>query len=206
MYKVIQSGSDGNAVLYHSAILVDCGVPYKKLEKYVKGLQIVLVGHVHTDHLNINTLKRLQFERPTLRIGCGSFVAEKLDGFKNVDIYEAGRVYDYGAFKISPVELQHNVRNFGFRIFKGDHKIIHCTDCAHLEGIEAVNYSLYSIEHNYDADAIIEQIERAEANGEFSHKRAAINNHLSEQQAREWIYKNRGEHSQVLRLHESKTC
>lgn len=205
MYELIKSGSDGNAIIYHSTILVDCGVSFKALSKHIGSLQIVLLTHAHTDHLNISTLRKLQFERPTLRFGCGFFLAEKLKGFKNVDIYEAGKIYDYGVFKISPVELTHDVPNFGYRIFKGEHKTLHCTDCAHLEGIDAIDYDLYAIEHNYDEDVAFEQIADARANGLFTHKIAAINNHLSEQQAAAFIYKNKGKNSRVLRLHESKT-
>jgi len=138
-----------------------------------------------------------------LRFACGQFLADKLIGIKNVDILEAGKVYDYGSFSISPVKLYHDVPNFGYRIFKNETKIFHATDSAHLEGIEAQNYDIYAIEHNYNEDTVNEQISAAKARGEFSHKIGAINSHLSEQQARDFIFKNAGPNSKVLMLHES---
>ena len=57
MYKVIATGSTGNAVVYHKTVLVDIGIPFSKLKPYVKDLQIVLLTHIHTDHINISTLR-----------------------------------------------------------------------------------------------------------------------------------------------------
>lgn len=203
MHKVIATGSTGNAVLYHCNILVDCGVSFSKIEPYLYDIDIVLLTHIHGDHFNLSTIKRLQFERPSLRIGCGSWMIEYLEGLRNIDIYEYGKIYDCGAFKISPVKLYHDVENFGYRIFKDNYKIIHCTDTAHLEGITAKNYDLYAIEHNYNEDTIWGSISESESKGEFSHQKDSFNSHLSEQQARDFIFKNKGEKYEVLRLHES---
>lgn len=203
MYNVLATGSKGNAVIYHKSIMVDCGVPYSKVEPYVKDLQLVLLTHEHKDHINVGLLIRLLFERPTLRIGCGEWMLKHFNLRKNIDVYEAGNGYDYGNFKISAIKLYHDVPNFGYRIFKGDHKTIHCTDTANLEGITAPKYDLYAIEHNYNSDTINESIAKIEAKGEYAYQKAAINSHLSEQQARDFIYKNKGDKYEVLRLHES---
>ena len=45
--KVISTGSKGNAVLLNDEILIDCGVPFRELEPYCKGLRLVLLTHVH---------------------------------------------------------------------------------------------------------------------------------------------------------------
>jgi phosphoribosyl 1,2-cyclic phosphodiesterase len=182
------------------------GVPFSTIKHHKNSLQIVLLTHCHGDHLNLTTIQKLAFERPTLRFACGEFLTEFLEGIvnaKNIDIMEAGKIYDYGQFKVSPVYLYHDVPNFGYRIFKDDTKIIHATDTAHLEGITAKDYSLYAIEANYNEDTIFESIERKKARGEFAYQEGSINSHLSEQQARDFIFKNRGAHSKVLRLHES---
>ena len=205
MYVVLSSGSTGNCIVYHNSIVVDMGVPYSAIKSYKNDLQLVLLTHSHGDHLNLSTIKKLAFERPTLRFACGEFLAKHLEGIKNIDIMEAGKVYDYGQFKISPIKLYHDVPNFGYRIFKDGTKIIHVTDTSHVVGITAKDYDLYAIESNYNEDTIFESIARKEAKGEFAYQKGAINSHLSEQQAREFIFKNRGEHSKVLRLHESST-
>ena len=204
--KVISSGSEGNAVIYNNAIMVDCGVSFKALEAVKRSLKIVLLTHKHSDHLKIRTLQRLQAERPTLRVACGDFLLEELPCIKNIDVLQVGKIYDYGAFKVSPVKLYHDVPNFGWRIFlPNGQKIFHATDTVHLEGISAKGYDLYAIEHNYCEEYIQEAIEEARANGEYTHAYGNINTHLSIQQARAFIEANRKESSEVLELHKSRS-
>ena len=204
--RVISSGSEGNAVIYNNAIMVDCGVTLKALQEVKRSLKIVLLTHKHSDHLKIRTLQRLQAERPTLRVACGDFLLEELPCIKNIDVLQVGKIYDYGAFKVSPVKLYHDVPNFGWRIFlPNGQKIFHATDTAHLEGITAKGYDLYAIEHNYCEEYIQQAIEEARANGEYTHAYGNINTHLSIQQARAFIEANRKESSEVLELHKSRS-
>lgn len=204
--RVISSGSEGNAVVYNNAIMVDCGVTFKALESVKRSLKIVLLSHQHGDHLKLRTLQRLQAERPTLRIACADFLLERLEGLNNIDVLQVGKLYDYGAFKVSPVKLYHDVPNVGWRIFLPDgQKIFHATDTAHLEGITAKGYDLYAIEHNYCEEYIQQAIEEAQANGEYTHAYGNINTHLSIQQARAFIEANRKESSEVLELHKSRS-
>ena len=204
--KVISSGSEGNAVIYNNAIMVDCGVSLKALQEVKRSLKIVLLTHKHSDHLKIRTLQRLQAERPTLRVACGDFLLEELPCIKNIDVLQVGKIYDYGAFKVSPVKLYHDVPNFGWRIFlPNGQKIFHATDTVHLEGITAKGYDLYAIEHNYCEEYIQQAIEEARANGEYTHAYGNINTHLSIQQARAFIETNRKESSEVLELHKSRS-
>ena len=204
--RVISSGSEGNAVVYNNAIMVDCGVTFKALESVKRSLKVVLLSHQHGDHLKLRTLQRLQAERPTLRIACADFLLERLEGLNNIDVLQVGKLYDYGTFKVSPVKLYHDVPNVGWRIFLPDgQKIFHATDTAHLEGITAKGYDLYAIEHNYCEEYIQQAIEEAQANGEYTHAYGNINTHLSIQQARAFIEANRKESSEVLELHKSKS-
>lgn len=204
--QVISSGSEGNAVIYNNAIMVDCGVTLKVLQEVKRSLKIVLLTHKHSDHLKIRTLQRLQAERPTLRVACGDFLLEELPCIKNIDVLQVGKIYDYGAFKVSPIKLYHDVPNFGWRIFlPNGQKIFHATDTVHLEGITAKGYDLYAIEHNYCEEYIQQAIEEAHAKGEYTHAYGNINTHLSIQQARAFIEANRKESSEVLELHKSRS-
>lgn len=207
MYKILSSGSHGNAVLYHNSILLDCGISFQAIKPHIRDIQLLLLTHEHGDHINVNTVKRLAVERPGLRIGCGEFMLPKLQGInpRNIDLYEAGKMYDYGEFKVSPIKLYHDVPNFGYRIFKGKHRLIHATDTFTLQGISAKNYDLYALEANYDEDTVWEIIREQEARGEFAHQRGSINSHLSKQQAHNFFLSNKGENSQLITLHHSKT-
>lgn len=118
MYNIISTGSKGNAVIYFDSILIDCGVPYSHIKPYIDKIQIVLLTHQHSDHINMSTIKQIQFNRPSIRFGCGAFLSEILSCVRNVDVFEAGKIYNYGLFKISPIILYHDVLNFGYRILK----------------------------------------------------------------------------------------
>ena len=179
------------------------GIPFSKIKPYLFDIQIVLLSHAHSDHFNYSTIKRLSKERPALRFGCGEWMFPLLEGIKNVDVYELNKWYDYGSFKISIGKLYHDTENCFFRIEKNGYKIFRATDTCTLEGITAKNYDLFCIESNYNEDTVYETISELEARGEFAHQRGSLNTHLSEQQSRDFIFKNRGEHSRVLRLHES---
>lgn len=205
MYNILSSGSEGNAIIYFDAIMIDCGIPYSLTKPYVKDIQLILLTHKHGDHFNLSTIKKLAFERPSLRFGCGEFLAEYMKEIRNVDIYEPGKIYDYGPFKISPIILYHDVKNFGYRIFKDDKKIFHATDTFTLEGITAKNYDLYAIEANYDEETVYKIIEERQARGEYAHQKGSINSHLSRQQAQSFVLNNAGPNYEFIMLHQSKT-
>lgn len=203
-YNIISSGSNGNCVIYNDSIMVDIGVSYKLIEPYENDIQIVLPTHKHADHLNVNTLKKLQFNRPSIRVAVGEWMLPLLDGIKNIDVLDFGKWYDYGPFQIALVKLYHDVPNCGYRIVKDGHKTFHATDTQHLQGISAKNYDLYAIEHNYDEETIHDIIAAKEAKGEFAHQRGSINSHLSGQQAEQFFFLNKGPESKLIRLHESE--
>ena len=203
--NILATGSTGNCVLYFNYIAIDMGISFVSIKPHLKNLKLLLLTHEHLDHFKISTIKRIQFERPALRIGCCKWMLPLLDGLKNIDVYEIGQLYDYGQFQISPFKLYHDVENCGYRIFKDDIKVFHATDTAHLNGITAKEYDLFAIEHNYNEDTVFDTIKRIELAGGYAHQKGSINSHLSEQQAKDFIFKNKKETSEVIRLHESKT-
>lgn len=203
MYNIISTGSKGNAVIYFDSILIDCGVPYSHIKPYIDKVQMVLLTHQHSDHFNMSTIKQIQFNRPSIRFGCGAFLSEMLSDVRNVDVFEAGKIYNYGLFKVSPIVLYHDVKNFGYRLFKNDKKIIHATDTVTLDGITAKNYDLYAIECNYDEDKVFDVIREKTARGEYAHQRGSINSHLSKQQAQAFVLNNAGTNYEFIMLHQS---
>ena len=198
MINIIKTGSKGNAVIYHDFILIDCGVSFKLLEPYAQDIGLVLLTHEHGDHFKKSTLDKLISINPFLIIAGGDFM---LEHFKKMHILKPSVIYDFGKVKISPVVLKHDVPNFGYRIFYEKTKVFHATDTADLEGIEAPNYDLYAIEQNYDEDYIFNIIAEKEKKGEYVYEYGKINCHLSEQQALDFFFKNKGEKSKLVPLH-----
>ena len=202
-FNILNSGSDGNGVIIEDIILIDCGVSFKKLEDYYKRLKIVLLTHKHGDHFNKKTIRKLAYERPTLRFACCKWLVEELIkcgvNKKNVDVLEIGKIYDYRDFKVVPIKLYHDVSNCGYKLRLGVNKLIYATDTNKIEHIEAKNYDYYFIEGNYEDEEEL----HSRAVNDFYEDRVK-NTHLSKVQATEWLMKNMGENSKYIFMHEHK--
>lgn len=207
-YNIISTGSQGNAVVLNDYILIDCGVTFKALKDVYRNLKIVLLTHEHIDHLNKTTIKRLAKERATLRFGCCKWLVPILlecdVPAQNIDVYEAGKIYDYRAFKVSPIKLYHNVENCGYRLKFGEKKAFYATDTAHLRGITAKDYDLFMIEANYTEDDLEERIIAKTAAGQYCYELNVADRHLSKEQADEFLLANMGKHSKYVYLHQHK--
>ena len=205
-YNILSSGSQGNATVLDDRILVDCGVPFRMLQPYLTDLRIVLLTHIHSDHFQRSTIRRLAKERPTLRFGCCDWLVGPLvlAGVKKqqIDVYDFDTAYDYGRVKIIPVFLPHNVPNCGYKLhFAAGGKVIYCTDCNNLNGISAYNYDLFLIEANHDEEEIAAKIREKEANGEYAYEKQAQRNHLSKQKCDAFIYRNASSNSRYVYMH-----
>lgn len=205
-YNIISTGSKGNAIVLNEIILLDCGVPFRSLKDIYKDLKIVLLTHIHGDHFNKTTIRKLSQERPTLRFACCSWLVSELlqcgVSIHNIDSLEIGRIYDYSAFKVSPVKLYHDVDNAGWRVFMNAEKAIYMTDTVTLEGITAKNYDLYLIEANYITEELEERIRSKEVAGEYVYEYRVRNVHLSKEKADEWLLDNIGENSEAIYIHQ----
>ena len=205
-YKIISSCSTGNATIIRDIILIDCGVTFKKLEKYYKQLKIVLLTHVHQDHFNRSTIKRLAQERPTLRFACCEWLLQSLLECgverRNIDILQIGTKYDYKLFKIVAIKLYHDVNQCGYRILFDDYKVIYMTDTKTIEGISAKNYDLYLVEANYKENELEERIKQKQLQGDFTFEWRVKDTHLSEEQCVEFLLNNMGKNSEYVFMHQ----
>lgn len=192
-------------MLLHDCILIDCGVAYKAVQELKSKIKLVLLTHIHSDHFKKSTIKRLHFERPGLRFGCGEWLLEPLldCGIPKgcIDVYQMGRRYSYGSFRVSPVAVYHDVPNCGYRIFAGREKAIYITDTVTLDGITAPAYDLYLIEANYNEEEIKEKIREKRSDGKYAYELKAMERHLSERQCNNWLYENMGANSEYIYLH-----
>lgn len=207
-YNIISTGSSGNAVVLNNNILIDCGVSLRALSSVKRALNVVLLTHIHSDHFNKTTIRNLASDRPILRFACCEWLVSELIACgvseRNIDIMKVGKIYNYGAFKVSPVKLYHDVEQCGWRVFAGGQKAIYMTDTYTVEGISAKDYDLYLIEANYSEDDLQERIRMKEESGQYVYEYRVPKTHLSKEQADEWLLENMGEHSEYVYLHQHK--
>lgn len=201
-YNIVSSSSSGNAIIYHNKIMVDCGVAFKHVEPYIDDIEIILLTHKHRDHLRVDILQKI-LEVKDIKIICPEWLYEEVKDLSNVIKIKMNKMYQYKGIKFSGFYLYHNVENCGYRIIENDFKIFHATDTAHLNGIKAIGYDLYAIEHNYDAQTIQSVIDEKLSQHKYCYEMYAVENHMSFQIARKWLKENMRENSKVLMLHVS---
>ena len=204
--EVIATGSKGNAVLLGGDMLIDCGVPFRSILGHCRRLKIVLLTHAHKDHFCPPTVRRLALERPALRWGVPPWLAAETAACgvakRNIDVLEMGARADYGCFAVRPVPLAHDVPNCGYKIrFADGGSAFYATDTGSLAGVEAKGYSLYLVEANHGEKEILERIKAKQGGGKYCHEWDALKNHLSEEKALDWLYRNMGPASRYVLLH-----
>lgn len=215
-FDVIATGSTGNAVVVNGTILIDCGVPLKALDPVKKDLKLVLLTHTHGDHFRPRTVRALHKERPTLRWGCcewmvGPLLEAGVDK-RVIDVYDPDlpAFLMYGpTLSIRPQRLIHDAPNCGYHmIFTPEHerreRLFYATDTATLDGVEAAGYDLYLIEANHTREELEARARAKMEAGEYAYEVRAAANHLSQEQALDWLYRQMGPQSQYVFLHQHK--
>lgn len=209
-FDVLATGSGGNAVVINGEILIDCGVPMKKLREsgYVPKLKLVLLTHVHSDHFNPATVRALHRERPALRWGCCEWMVPRLLEAKVspqvIDTFDIGIPFRYSGFFVRAEKLVHDVPNCAWHIFDGKERLFYATDTGSLDHVEAKDYDLYLIEANHTRAEIEARAAEKLSRGEFAYETRAAANHLSQEQALDWLARNAGPNSKYVFLHQHK--
>lgn len=194
-YKIISSGSKGNCTILEDVIAIDMGVSYSKVKDYAKALKVVLLTHCHSDHFKATTISKLVNEHPNIKFVCADYLVNELSqlmSIKNIYVLEINKMYDLGLCKLAMFPLIHDVPNVGWRIENNGHRCIYATDTKSIDHVVAKNYDLYLIEANHDLPETLKRINEKRKNGEYIYEIRAINNHLSIQQAHDFIDLNMG--------------
>lgn len=213
IYDILATGSSGNCVIINGEIAIDMGIPMKKLREsgYIKDLRLVLLTHAHGDHFNPATVRALHQERPALRWVCCEWMVPHLleagVSERVIDLLTSNVASYYKNLQtfVTPVTLLHDVPNCGykFRIFRPPgEKVFYATDTSTLDHIEAKNYDYYLIEANHTKAEIEARIADKQARGEFAYEVLAARNHLSQEQALDWLARNAGPNSKYVFLHQ----
>lgn len=206
-FNVLATGSSGNCVIINKSIAIDIGVPFKALETVKKDLKLVLLTHAHGDHFRPRTVWALHKERPTLRWGCCDWMVVPLleagVDKRVIDILTPGFCFVYKDLCTARPELLiHDVSNCGYHIWSGADSLFYATDTATLDGVEAPGCDLYLIEANHTREELEARAREKLAAGEYAYEFRAAANHLSQEQALDWLYQQMGPNSQYVFLHQ----
>ena len=164
----LSSGSDGNATYIeteNSRILVDdgisCSETIKRLDLIgVKGNDIdaIVVTHEHSDHIKGISVFSKKFNVPIYAHNdVWNGLYPKLSNLKEENLRVFTGDFEIKDMKISPVEIPHDVKCFGFSIENGDCKVSLLTDLGHTNEkiLESVKGSrLVYLEANHDVEML----------------------------------------------------
>lgn len=207
-YEILSTGSIGNCIILNKYIMLDCGVPYSKIKKYLNDIKIIFCCHSHQDHMKKSTIKRIAFNKPNIKFIVGNFLVKDLIELgvskKNIITFDTGKWYDIGIFKARMDYLFHDVPNNCLHLeFKDGKKVFYATDTSSIDHIEAKDYDLYLIEANYlTDDELRKKIKEQEEKGEYSYYERVLNTHLSQLQALNWLDKNKGDNGTYCFIHQ----
>lgn len=180
--EVIASGSSGNCYKISNedtALLIECGIPYKKIQEALNfkttDIDGVLVSHEHGDHSK--ACKDLIKAGVNLYMTKGTKEALKLDSHR-IKTFKQYHLYldlEIGSFKIKPFKTVHDAKEpVGFVIYDSltNEELVFITD---------TQYSIYSFSPDYfmmEVNYVRETINKNDSiHGEL---RARIkNNHMS---------------------------
>ena len=201
-YKIIQSGSKGNAVIINNEILIDCGVPYTKLKDYLKDIKYLFITHKHSDHLKRSTFKSIRSKWKHIKVYSNYEVAIEVGKDEVEKILSTEISYEIGKMEVYPFECIHNVVTTGYVFKINTDNVIYATDTSTLENAPEIKYDYFFIESNHD-EKKIELIMN-----DKSYKYDAFQNakrHLSTQKAKAFYYTHRRDNnSKFIELHKSE--
>lgn len=196
-YKVISSGSKGNAVRIND-ILIDCGIPFSKLKEEVKKCKTLLITHRHSDHLNVNTYNKIRKMYPRITVASNYDVAYKVN-IPNVLV--PSKKYKINNTFITPFEGAHSVPVFGFIIHYKNINVLYATDTYSLKNCPNVPIDYFFLESNHDE----KKLNAVKLSDYRYDVYRASKMHLSTQQAKVFYYMHRrSKDSPWIELHKSE--
>lgn len=211
-YNVIGSSSKGNCIVVEDVLMLDIGLSYSKIKKYLNKVKLVFVSHVHKDHLLPSSVKTLAYNYPTIKIITGSnVVVEKLVecgvNKKNIYVLKSGKKYDLGLLKVKLEPLEHDTPNYALKCKLNGKKLIYAVDTCKIDHIQAKNYDLYLVESNYNEELLEQHIQECIENNDDENKlfylQRVAKTHLSDSKCIDFLLENMGDNSIYEKIHQS---
>ena len=208
-YNILGTGSSGNCIIVNDNIMLDCGLSYSKIKKYLKNIKLIFISHKHTDHLLPTTIKQIAYNYPTIKF------VYNIEDMQITNILVSNGIlpkncygilqdswFNLGICKIKLNELCHDVLNSACHLEINGKRLLYVTDTSSIP-FDAKNYDNYLIEANYHSKEELEKkIQEAEEKGEFTHLKRVLYTHLCEEDCIDWLKENMGDNSEYQFIHQ----
>lgn len=208
-YNIISSSSDGNALLINDKVLIDCGVAFSKLRNYISNIKVILLTHLHADHFQKNTIRRIAFEKPTIKFVCRDWLVKELlvlgVSKKNIYVLKNRKTYDLGLFKVTPIDTYHDVKNTSYKLDFKPITMYYATDTKKLDYLDCLkNLDYYFVENNYSRKELEARIKEKEEKGEYVYEYRVFDTHMSEEEVNSFLIEMMGNNSKFIYCHQHK--
>jgi phosphoribosyl 1,2-cyclic phosphodiesterase len=171
--RVISSSSAGNAYAIDSGteiLLLEAGCKMADVKRAIDfRLQDVVgccISHCHGDHAKYAT----EYAKFGVHIYCNEDVAQKKQfPYGSSSVVRLGKTVTIGSFRVCPIELHHDVPNYGYMVQHPDMGTLLFATDTYKMGLFIKGIDHWLIEANYD-DRILKanvqdgKIDRAQAN------------------------------------------
>lgn len=200
-YKVIASGSSGNAVRIEN-IMIDCGIAYNRMKDDLYKCDTLLITHAHGDHLKPSTLKKIREEFPRIEICANPDVAYRyfLNRIITTHPFDTGRNHNV---HVIPYEGKHDIPVTYFILQIKGLNIFYATDTSAVSNPDGFKFDYIFLEANYD-EYKLKELSSSYSRKGYNALESSMR-HLSVQQCRTFYYLNRrSKETPLIELHKSK--
>lgn len=190
MITPLASSSSGNAYLIggRSPLLLDCGLPFRQLQK-TTGYQLAslagcLLSHEHKDHSK--AAKDLMGAGVDLYTSQGTAEALELDHHR-LHVIQARQQFQVEDWTVLPFETQHDAKEpLGFLLAAGEEKILYATDTFYIRyRFRGLTHIL--LEVNFAQDILDANVESWLSP---AHRRRVMRSHMSLETAKDFFRAN----------------
>lgn len=204
-YKIINTGSDGNATVIDDRLMLDIGLPWYRIQPYVEHVDVVFTTHQHRDHIKPPTVKALRKARPAVRFACGKWMLPFLEEcdvpHRCIDVFDMDQVYNYAGCRVAAQRIPHDVPNCCWHVEIGGERMIYATDTCSLDHIVARGYNLYLVEGNYYLEDIKARIAAKQAEGAHAYEVRVLETHMCIENTMAWLSRNICSSSKYVLMH-----
>lgn len=208
-FKILSSSSDGNCLIFNKYMAIDMGITFKQLKPYLKNLKVILLTHCHSDHFNKTTIKKLAFEKPTLKWVCREWLVNDLVNLKvpkkNIYVLKDKKTYDLGLFEVTPIETYHDVPNTSYKVNFKPITMYYATDTSKLNYLDCLKgLDYYFVENNYSNEELEQRIKKKEETGEFAYEYRVKETHMAAEEVNSFLIEMMTKDSKFVYCHQHK--
>ena len=206
-YRILSSGSDGNAVRIRN-IMIDCGIAFAKMKAELYKCQYLLITHDHQDHVKPAVLNQIVEMFPNIEIFSTYKVARIHDAVTAINTDYLPIYLPKAECNMWAVPVPHNTLCFAYVLRFDDLDVLYSTDLKNTADLEeftdkaGIRYDYTFLESNYDETKL--RLLGDSWHGQYNAYVDSSERHLSKDDSLKFYVKYKNEGGEYIELHKSR--